>query len=68
MAAGINELDTMWDGQANDAFKAQFQKDEQLCETYCKALDDFIACLEYAAKEYENCENMVKQAVDAVRI
>lgn len=51
-------LNSMWDGQANDAFHTAFMNDKQymnqfyqLINKYCQALDDI-------ATQYENAEAM----------
>lgn len=68
MFDGINSLDAMWEGQAHDAFKTQYTKDNATCDSFCKAIDEYIECLSYAQKEYNDCESKVHAAVDAVRI
>lgn len=64
----VGSLNGMWQGPANDAFRAQFGKDTEYYQTYYKTLSDYISCLEYAAREYDNCEDKVLQAVNAVKI
>ena len=64
----ITELDTMWDGPANDAFNAQFQADYTVMENLCKTFDSMIECYEFANKEYNSCENSVHDIVAAISI
>lgn len=68
MFDGVNSLDSMWAGKAHDAFKTQFAADKETCEAFCKSVDEYIECLDYAKKEYDDCENKVHAAVDAVKI
>lgn len=61
-------LDTMWDGQANAAFKKQFDNDNQdlqaLCECICKYIQDMVA----AGNSYDKCESTVSDIVNSIRI
>jgi uncharacterized protein YukE len=68
LISNINELDAMWDGPANDAFKLQFLEDCETYKDYCDVMTDYIECLEFASREYDSCESKVRSAIDAVRI
>ena len=68
MSASIAEMSGMWEGQAKQAFKVQFDRDYAEFEDYCKAISELIDSLESAAKEYDNCESKVRASVDATRV
>lgn len=57
----MTQLDAMWDGDAQDAFKATFNKDQAnlmqyytLINKYCKALDQIIAAYTKAERTNVN--------------
>lgn len=64
----VEELDAMWDGPANLAFRQQFANDRESFEEMCREVKNLIESLAYAKMEYEKCENQVKAAVAAIRI
>ena len=68
MLEGITELDGVWEGPAKKAFSVQFQGDYSIFTDYCKDISKLIDSLEYASKEYDNCEGKVKAAIEAIRI
>lgn len=64
----MQELDSMWDGPASQAFAAQFQTDYEIIQEICENLEGFIHCMQYAADEYNKCENTIAEIISAVRI
>lgn len=68
MVQEIEELNTMWSGRANRAFRIQFVKDVSMMEQLLERIQKLAECLEYAASEYEKCENEVKTLVDSIQI
>jgi len=64
----MQELDSMWDGPANQAFQAQFTADHQTMEELCREVRSLISCMEFARKEYDQCESAVYDAVAALHI
>lgn len=68
MQTSIQELSSMWEGPAHNAFLTQFNTDcNSLIELY-SLITDLIGCMEYADKEYVNCENSVRSLIDSIRI
>lgn len=61
-------LDTMWDGQANEAFKAQFALDHLAMQELCSEVVNLISCMEFAKKTYEQCEEEVYQKIMALQM
>lgn len=64
----ILELDTMWDGPANDEFNRQFGIDKVDCEELLDTIDSIIECMIYAKTEYEKCENEVGGIIDSISV
>lgn len=68
MFDSVNQLDTMWDGPANDAFYIQFAADYEQMRELCRILRELIECCRFAGTEYISCENAVNGIVNAIRI
>lgn len=64
----IQELDGMWDGEANLAFNHQFMTDHQAFLEMCDDLKAYTESLECAKNEYNKCENNVAEIVRSLRI
>lgn len=64
----IKELDSMWDGPANQAFNLQFEKDRARLLNICSNLETYIDKIQYAKDEYNKCENAVSNIIDAIWI
>lgn len=62
------ELDTMWDGQANEVFKAQFALDHIAMQDLCNEVVNLISCMDFAKKTYEQCEDEVYQKIIALQV
>lgn len=68
MVKDIEELNTMWSGEANQAFCNQFQNDVTMMEMVLEKMQMLAKCMEFAAAEYVKCETDVKVLVDSIRI
>lgn len=68
MVQDIEELNTMWSGQANRAFRVQFSKDVQLMQELLEKMEKLAECMDFASAEYVRCEGEVKSMVDSIRI
>ncbi len=68
MYDAVQELDGMWDGPANEAFKTQFMNDKEFMEELCKTVREIIDSMDNARTEYESCENTVRQLIGDIRI
>ena len=63
----IKELDSMWDGTANNAFNVQFQNDYEMMQEVCRNLKRLIDSLEFSKREYIKCEQQVDSAVRSMK-
>lgn len=63
----IKELDSMWDGEANDAFNVQFNSDYEVMLDVCKNIEAIINSMEFAKQEYTKCEGSISSAVQAMK-
>lgn len=68
MVQEMDELNSMWQGQANDAFRAQFANDNTMMQELLKEMQKLEECMRYASGEYVKCESEVKNMVDSIRI
>lgn len=68
MLQEMEELNAMWQGRANQAFREQVEKDKAAIEKLLERLTYLSECMDYASGEYMRCENEVKDAVEAIRI
>ena len=64
----VAELDTMWDGPANEEFNRQFGNDYENAKNLCKTIESIIECMKYARDQYNVCENEVSGIVSAITI
>lgn len=64
----VTELDSMWNGPANDAFNRAFQQDNEAMEEMCRTIDSLIGFMENARDEYRKCEVAVSSEIDSIRI
>lgn len=51
-------LNSMWDGQANDAFHAAFTSDKEYMTQFYTLINKYCEALDQIATEYENAENV----------
>ena len=68
MMAGINALNSMWEGEAKNAFVAQFQSDYETLKSMAEVIESLIKNLEEARQQYDTCENQVGSIIDAIRV
>lgn len=66
MAEDMTELDSMWDGPANEAFMAQFGMDVQYAEELCNMVQKLSECMDYAKKQYDICEAEVSSLISSI--
>lgn len=64
----VAELDTMWDGPANQEFNKQFGNDYENAKNLCATIESLLACMEFARDQYNLCENEVNSIVSAITI
>ena len=51
-------LNSMWDGEANDAFHKAFASDEKQMETFHGEIEKYASALESIATQYEKVEKV----------
>lgn len=51
-------LNTMWDGQANDAFHTAFMNDKQYMDQFYQLINKYCQALDEIAVQYENAETV----------
>lgn len=64
----MEELNGMWRGQANMAFRRQVNLDCSLISALLEKMDRLAGCMTYAANEYAWCEQEIKNALADIRI
>ena len=64
----VAELDTMWDGPANEAFNRPFGNDYENAKNLCETIESIIECMKYARDQYNACEMEVNGIVSAITI
>lgn len=64
----MQQLDSMWEGAAKQAFLAQFQNDCAIMEDICTNLTEYLTSMEKASMEYKKCESDVNDLIRSLRI
>lgn len=60
-----SSLNSMWDGEANDAFHKAFDKDVTQMNNFYNAIEKYVQSLNEIIKNYENAEsNNLKTATN----
>ena len=62
------ELDNMWDGPANAAFREDFNNDRLVLLEMCDSLRRLVDSMGTSRMEYERCGAEVMSIVDGIRI
>ena len=64
----LENLSTMWEGQTHSVFTAQTRMDEIELQALIDELNDLIACLRFAAQEYDRCTDEVDSKIASIRL
>ena len=64
----LENLSTMWEGPAHSAFTAQTRTDEVELQALINEVNDLIACLRFAAQEYDRCTDEVDSKIASIRV
>lgn len=64
----VKELDAMWDGSANEAFKKQFNNDYTTINEILSEISKFIGKMDYARYKYESCEQSISEMIRKIRV
>ena len=68
LTSTVGELNSMWTGQANAAFNAQFEKDMVNFENMLQVLREVLESLENARKEYDGCEQRIEGIINSIAV
>lgn len=61
-------LNGMWDGQANDAFHAAFEKDKEYMTQFYNLINKYCEALDQIAAEYEKAESLNTETATARKV
>lgn len=64
----VKELDSMWDGSANEAFNKQFNNDYMTINEILGEISKFVGKMDYARCKYENCEQSISEVISKMRV
>ncbi len=64
----VTEMDSMWDGPANEAFVQQFMLDKEMFEELCRSVDKVLESMTEANISYKNCEEQVGETINSIKI
>lgn len=56
LRSGESSLNSMWDGEANDAFHKAFTKDATQMDNFYNAIEKYVQALQEIAKKYDAAE------------
>ena len=65
---GFDTLGGMWEGRAHDTFQAQYQEDDQLLQMLCQDIRMILSDMASARREYDRCEEQVRDSIARIRI
>lgn len=68
LSSCIQSLSQTWEGTAKDAYLAQFHTDELQIRSLYNTITEYLILLEYAAKEYQNCEEKVQAEIAQITV
>ena len=64
----LEQLNTMWEGQAQQVFNMQTMLDRMTLRMLLQSLDNLTECMEYAKGEYEHCRSDVNDKIASIRL
>lgn len=64
----MNAMNSMWEGPSKAAIQGRFRTDHQRMLELCDTLDELIQTLVSIRKAYDDCEERVFGAVNALRL
>lgn len=68
LADVMQSLGQTWEGPAWQTFQGQVASDIENMTEICKNLGTYLQHIEYAGKEYAQCETIVERAIRSLRI
>lgn len=67
MFSAFQTLDSMWDGEASEAFRIQFMNDKATLEAFCDTVKEIIDSMEFSRGAYDKCEAEISGTISAIR-
>ncbi len=64
----IAKLDSMWEGEAHEAFHSAFLADVFQLQKLCKSLESIVSYESNAIKEYNQCEQQVAALIAGINV
>ena len=64
----IAALNTMWQGDAKNAFTKQYNADRQVWVNMRESMEEVLQGMQNARLAYEKCESSVGQKIESLRI
>lgn len=64
----VEELNSMWTGQANAAFNTQFKTDMVNFDNMLQILREMLESLENARREYDGCEQRIESIINSIAV
>lgn len=64
----VRELDSKWEGPANEGFVNSFGADYEEFKAICKTGASLASNMKKAAREYERCENEITDGIKRLNI
>ena len=64
----LEQLSTMWDGQAHSKFQYQVLLDNNRLTKMMNEINNLIECMQYAKQEYEKCHDTVYDKISGLRL
>ena len=68
MMSGIQALSAMWEGEAKNAFTAQFETDYKQLQNLADMIENLIGDLQNAKDEYDKCEREVGTIISSIKV
>ena len=68
MYTQVRELDSKWEGPANEGFTNSFNADYETFAEICKTVSSLAANMKKAAREYECCEDEIADGIRRLNI
>lgn len=66
MFESMNQLNRMWKGPSNTAFKEEVKKDYTNMVEICRMLEGYVDCMDYSCKEYVRAESQIEELIDSI--
>ncbi len=64
----MNTLNSMWDGDAHEAFSRQVDSDISFLRDACNGIQSIINYESTAVTEYDKCEQQIADVISQIRI